>query len=41
MSVEFTLNGKSVKAKPNDSFGDVFDSNCKGKFLEKEWVING
>jgi hypothetical protein len=32
MSIDFFLNDKPVKAKPNESFGDVFDNNCQGKF---------
>lgn len=41
MSIAFFLNGKAVRFRPNENFGDVFDYNCQGKFQEKEWVING
>ncbi|CAK62126.1 unnamed protein product (macronuclear) [Paramecium tetraurelia] len=41
MSISFTLNGKQVQSKLNDTFGDIFDEYVKnGKFLDKVWRIN-
>ncbi|CAK62121.1 unnamed protein product (macronuclear) [Paramecium tetraurelia] len=41
MSISFTVNGKQVQLKPNDTFEDIFDDHVKnGKFLDKVWRIN-